>query len=522
MKRTAVTITSALGLVFALIGTAIASDPKVLRSDNVYAKGTAECPVAVVAANGDLIVTFANHGDVMPGCEAPFIRSSDGGKSWSDVYLKFSSEDPKEHGVAVFGLLRRKDSGILAVRIEVQCPGGQVAAHRTTKLDILLSKDNGTTFEQISKLSFKEGTMTAPYGPMVQLADDSIIMPGFIEHVGNGYWQTTDGGKTWSEFRPVWKDPPEGVKQNLWFNETAYEVLNDGSIIAMARNDVNDLLYFIESKDHGKTWTEPRATKIVGGSPALLRLADGSVILAHRDAGRPGLTISRSMDGGKSWRYLYALPAGEGIPDLPNPRWTRPAVDQAWQPGEGHVGYPALVTLADGNIYAVWHVHNKNSPPAAPGRDTYGLAGNLLSNAAGGPVSNGSEVFPASQTGAIFRAQVISGVGAAASLVDLTEGKGLRITPARVENRTSLDAEVHTKEDDVFYILDGKATFFLGGTLHDTWEYSPGNQAGHEQRGATATVVGAGDLVFVPRGTVHRLSCPDGYVEMLMIKLIEK
>lgn len=520
MKRTAVKFVSALGLVLALAGAAMASEPRVLRSDNVYAKGTAECPIAVVAGNGDLIVTFANHGDVMPGCEAPFIRSSDGGKTWSDVYLKFSPDDPKEHGVAVFGLLRRKDDAILAMRIEIQCPGGQVGAHRTAKLEILLSKDNGTSFETISKLNFPEGKMAAPYGPMVQLADDSIIMPGFIEQVGNGYWRTTDGGKTWSDFRTVWKDPPEGVRQNLWFNETAYEVLKDGSIIALARNDVNDLLYAIESKDHGKTWSEPCATNIVGGSPALLRMADGSVILAHRDAGRPGLTISRSTDGGKTWHYLYALPVAEGIPDLPNPRWSRPAVDLAWQPGEAHVGYPALVTLADGNIYAVWHVHNRNSPPAAPGRDTYGLAGNLLSNSTEAVACNGGEIFPVSQTGAILRAQVISGPGATASLVNIP-GK-LRITPQRVENRTNADAEVHANEDDIFYILDGKATFHLGGTLHDTWEYSPGNQAGHEQRGATETVVGPGDLVFVPRGTVHRLSCPDGFVEMLMIKRAEK
>jgi len=518
MRRSNVTFITALALAACITGSVLAGAPKVLRSDNVYAKGTAECPIAVVAANGDLIVTFANHGDVMPGCEAPFIRSSDGGKTWSDVYLKFSPADPKEHGVAVFGLLRRKDNAILALKIEVKCPGGQVGAHLTTALDILLSKDNGTTFEPIGKLKFPEGKLAAPYGPMVQLADGSIIMPGFIEHVGNGYWQSTDDGKTWSDFRTVWKDPPEGVKAPLWFNETAYEVLKDGSILAMARNDANDLFYTIESKDHGKTWTEPRVTNVVGGSPALLRMADGSVILAHRDAGRAGLTISRTTDGGKNWQYLYALPAAKGIPDLPNSRWSRPVVDQAWQPGEGHVGYPALVTLADGNVYAVWHVHNKNSPPAAPGRDTYGLAGNVLSNPSDTDAGSAGSVFPVSQTGAILRAQIISGPGATASLVNLSGGRGLQITPLRVENRTNADAEVHANEDDIFYILDGKATFHLGGTLHDTWEYSPGNLAGHEQRGATETVVGPGDLVFVPPGTVHRLSCPDGFVEMLMIK----
>ncbi len=524
MKITAIRWAMGIGLALALSGynAVNASEPRVTRSDNVYAKGTAEGPDAVVAANGDLIVTFMNHGDVMPGCEALFIRSSDGGKTWSDVHLKYAASDPREHGVGVGGLLRRKDDALLAARIEVYMPGGQVQLHQTTKIDILLSKDHGKSFEPFSTLKFPQGKLAGPYGPMVQLADGSIILPGYIENVGNGYWQTQDDGQTWSDFRVVWKDPPEGVKEKLWFNETSYEVLKDGSILALARNDVNDVFFTIESKDHGKTWSDPRPTNIIGGSPALHRMADGSVILAHRDAGRPGLSISRSTDGGKNWRYLYHLPAAEGIPPLPNPHWSRPAVDQAWQPGEGHVGYPALVDLPDGTIYAVWHVHNKNSPPAAPGRDTYGLAGNVLSNPVDDKPDTAATVFPASQIGAILRAQVISGPGATASLVDSSAKLGLQITPQRIENRKSNDAEVHADEDDLFYVLDGTATFHLGGTLHDTWVYSPGNQAGHEQRDATEYVVGAGDLVVVPRGTVHRITCPNGFVEVLMLKRLEK
>ncbi|MCC6423218.1 MAG: exo-alpha-sialidase [Phycisphaerales bacterium] len=524
MKYAAITLLMAIGMVLTgLEGNWACADPiKVLRADNVYAKGTAECPDAVVAANGDIIVVFANHGDVQPGAESLFIRSSDGGKTWSDVYLKIGADDPSETGTAVYDFLLLDNGNILAARTDIYMPGGDLHKHQTSRLDILQSTDNGKTFNKLSSVRYPKGELAAPYGPMVKLADGSIIMPGFIQNVGNGYWQSRDQGKSWSDFRVVWQDPPEGVKQHLWFNETAYEVMADGMIVAVARNDVNDVFYRIESKDNGRTWSKPQPLAILGGSPAMQLMADGSLIIAIRDAGRVGLNIYQSHDAGQNWRYLFSLQAPEGVPPLPNQRWERPKVDQAWQPGEGHSGYPAIVKLPDGNIYIVTHVHNIHSPPAAPGRDTYGLMGHLLNNPKDDKTAGAEQVFPASQIGAILRAQIISGPTVAPALIDSTVGNGMQITPQRIENRTSNDAEVHQNEDDIFYIIDGSATFHLGGTLHDTWTYSPGNQAGHEQKGAREYVVGPGDLVFVPRGTVHRITCPNGFVEVLMMKRAEK
>lgn len=64
-------------------------------------KGQPNAPDMVVADNGDIIVVFSNHGDVQPGNESLFIRSTDGGKTWSDVYLKIGPDDPSETGTAV-------------------------------------------------------------------------------------------------------------------------------------------------------------------------------------------------------------------------------------------------------------------------------------------------------------------------------------------------------------------------------------------------------------------------------------
>jgi quercetin dioxygenase-like cupin family protein len=148
----------------------------------------------------------------------------------------------------------------------------------------------------------------------------------------------------------------------------------------------------------------------------------------------------------------------------------------------------------------------------------YSIVGNVISNSKDEPTVNGAAVYPVAQVGTLLRGQKIVGPAAVAQLISKSQGLGLEMTPLRIENRTDREAEMHSAEDDIFYILDGAATFHLGGTLQDTWEYSPGNTAGHKQRNATEYKVAAGDIVVVPRGTAHRITCPDGFVEVLVIK----
>lgn len=82
MKQSAITWLMAMGMVLTgiNINRVQADEIKVLRTDNIYAKGTAECPDMVVADNGDIIVVFSNHGDVQPGNESLFIRSTTAAK----------------------------------------------------------------------------------------------------------------------------------------------------------------------------------------------------------------------------------------------------------------------------------------------------------------------------------------------------------------------------------------------------------------------------------------------------------
>ena len=63
--------------------------------------------------------------------------------------------------------------------------------------------------------------------------------------------------------------------------------------------------------------------------------------------------------------------------------------------------------------------------------------------------------------------------------------------------------EIHEKDTDVFYIMDGTATFITGGKATDVTQRAPG------EFGATAIVGGdtnhlaKGDVIIIPNGVPH-------------------
>jgi uncharacterized protein GlcG (DUF336 family)/mannose-6-phosphate isomerase-like protein (cupin superfamily) len=64
-------------------------------------------------------------------------------------------------------------------------------------------------------------------------------------------------------------------------------------------------------------------------------------------------------------------------------------------------------------------------------------------------------------------------------------------------------AEVHAKDADIIYVLDGTATFVTGGSVVDPKTTAPDEVRGRELvRGETRTL-SKGDVVIVPAGTPH-------------------
>jgi len=63
--------------------------------------------------------------------------------------------------------------------------------------------------------------------------------------------------------------------------------------------------------------------------------------------------------------------------------------------------------------------------------------------------------------------------------------------------------EVHAGETDVFYVLEGTATFVTGGTVVDGKTTSPGQIRGTSINGGESHTLSKGDAIVIPKGTPH-------------------
>jgi len=65
------------------------------------------------------------------------------------------------------------------------------------------------------------------------------------------------------------------------------------------------------------------------------------------------------------------------------------------------------------------------------------------------------------------------------------------------------EVEVHDKETDVIYVVDGEATFVTGGNLVNGKETGPGQTRAPQMTGGESHHLVKGDVIVVPAGTSH-------------------
>ena len=63
--------------------------------------------------------------------------------------------------------------------------------------------------------------------------------------------------------------------------------------------------------------------------------------------------------------------------------------------------------------------------------------------------------------------------------------------------------EVHDKETDTFYVLEGQATFVTGGTMIGGKVSAPNQQRGTDIKGGETHRLGKGDVIAIPAGVPH-------------------
>jgi mannose-6-phosphate isomerase-like protein (cupin superfamily) len=116
------------------------------------------------------------------------------------------------------------------------------------------------------------------------------------------------------------------------------------------------------------------------------------------------------------------------------------------------------------------------------------LVGMLLAAPAAGEVSH----FPAAEVTAAFARGAV-----------LVDGSGRNYMVHASRRDGAGQAEVHTRDTDVIYVLEGSATFVTGGAMVDGRSIAPDEVRGASVRDGDTRQVAKGDVVVVPAGTPH-------------------
>ncbi|MGE5303200.1 MAG: heme-binding protein [Alphaproteobacteria bacterium] len=79
--------------------------------------------------------------------------------------------------------------------------------------------------------------------------------------------------------------------------------------------------------------------------------------------------------------------------------------------------------------------------------------------------------------------------------------------------------EVHTRDTDIIYMLEGTATLVTGGTAVDAKMIEPEEIRAKESRGGDSRVITNGDVVVIPNGTPHWFKEVKGPINYYVVKV---
>ena len=82
--------------------------------------------------------------------------------------------------------------------------------------------------------------------------------------------------------------------------------------------------------------------------------------------------------------------------------------------------------------------------------------------------------------------------------------------------------ELHDKETDVFYIVDGDATFVTGGKMVGGKLTSPGQWVGTDIQGGQARRLTKGDVIVIPAGIPHWFKEVPHSVSYFVVKVLKQ
>ena len=102
------------------------------------------------------------------------------------------------------------------------------------------------------------------------------------------------------------------------------------------------------------------------------------------------------------------------------------------------------------------------------------------------------------------RSKVNEAFSKGAILLDGSDGRNYMVHACRREKPGQ--AEIHTKDTDVIYVLDGAATFITGGEAINAKTTAPDELRGESIRNGQTRQIAKGDVIVVPNGVPHQFA----------------
>src|SRR6266571_3101431 len=114
----------------------------------------------------------------------------------------------------------------------------------------------------------------------------------------------------------------------------------------------------------------------------------------------------------------------------------------------------------------------------------------------------GATADPAAAISFFEKSKVDEGFAKGAVLLDGSNGRNYMVHTSRREKPGQ--AEIHTKDVDVIYVMQGSATFITGGEAVDARETAPNELRGSSIRNGQTRQIAKGDIIVVPNGVPHQ------------------
>jgi len=328
---------AATALVIAGLANAVSAAPE-YEAELVISKVTPRYPSShastiVELANGDLLCAwYAGQQEGARDVAVWYSRKAPGASRWTAPAIL--ADDPKhpEGNPVLFA-----DPGGRVWLFYVTMYGND---WETCKVKCKWSDDRGQTWSATRILRDELGWM--PRNKPIVIDNGDWLLPIYDERVWTSrVMMSTDGGRSWSDSAEI---IAPGRPGNI---QPTLAQLSDGSILAlMRRGDPPERIWQSQSRDRGRTWSEPVTTDLPNPNAAvdMVRLTNGHLVLAFNNTthDRTPLTLAVSTDEGKTW-----------------------AVKRDLETGPGEFSYPAIIQARDGTIHVTYTYNRVNIKHAA-------------------------------------------------------------------------------------------------------------------------------------------------------------